>query len=355
MVPGRDSNNYEFQLTGTEPGLVAYYRLNHGFINANNTGVTTATDVLDNNGTLTGFALTGATSNWVQGNVSGTCAAFSAPEINITGNSNSIVDGDNTPSATDNTDFGGTNPGVPVSKTYTIENTGTATLNVSTINISGTNASSFAVSGISLPISISGGNNATFTVTFNETSLGIKNATVNVNSNDCDEALYNYAVQGEITCAPASFTTCPSNITTTADTGLCSAAVHYVATIAPGTPAANVTYTFTGATTGSGIGTGTTSTFNVGVTTVTITAANPCSNVTCSFTVTVTDNQNPKIASCPGNITRTVATGLCGNNVTWVLPPLPPVVDQSLTSINIGTAGTDQWQSFTAGMNGLLT
>ncbi len=343
------------QLTGTEPGLVAYYKFNHGFVNANNAGITTLTDVFSNNGTLTNFALNGTSSNWVAGNVSGTCAAYNAPEINIKGNGNSIVDGDNTPSATDATDFGGTLPSVAVTKTYTIENTGAATLDITSINMTGANASNFTVGGITLPTTIAPSSSATFTVTFNASAIGIKNAAVEISNSDCDEALYNYAVQGEINCSPASFTVCPSNITTTADTGLCSAMVNYVTTIAPGTPAANVTYTFTGATTGSGNGTGTTSTFNVGVTTVTITAANPCSNVTCSFTVTVTDNEKPKIASCPGNIAKNVAAGQCGNNVTWVLPPLPPTVDQSLTSLNIGTVGTDQWQSFTAGMNGLLT
>ncbi len=49
-------------------GLVAYYKFNQGIAGGNNTGVTTLIDeVSGNNGTLSGFALTGSTSNWVTG------------------------------------------------------------------------------------------------------------------------------------------------------------------------------------------------------------------------------------------------------------------------------------------------
>ncbi len=54
-----------------QAGLVAYYKLNHGVAGGTNTGITTAIDSSGNilNGTLNNFALTGATSNWVYGNV----------------------------------------------------------------------------------------------------------------------------------------------------------------------------------------------------------------------------------------------------------------------------------------------
>jgi hypothetical protein len=57
------------ELTGSESGLVAYYKFNQGTAGGTNTGVTTLTDTTTNanNGTLTGFTLTGATSNWVTG------------------------------------------------------------------------------------------------------------------------------------------------------------------------------------------------------------------------------------------------------------------------------------------------
>jgi hypothetical protein len=49
-------------------GLVAYFKFNEGVAGAMNTGITTATNAVgSNNGTLSGFALTGTSSNWVVG------------------------------------------------------------------------------------------------------------------------------------------------------------------------------------------------------------------------------------------------------------------------------------------------
>jgi hypothetical protein len=61
------SKNCELQ--GAESGLVAYYKFNQGIDAGTNTGVTTLTDATTNanNGTLTNFALTGSTSNWLAG------------------------------------------------------------------------------------------------------------------------------------------------------------------------------------------------------------------------------------------------------------------------------------------------
>ncbi|MBX7095033.1 MAG: HYR domain-containing protein, partial [Flavobacteriales bacterium] len=101
--------------------------------------------------------------------------------------------------------------------------------------------------------------------------------------------------------------TCPSNITTTAAAGVCTASV---ATPNPTTgdncSVGTLTWAMTGATTGSSAATGInflgTQTFNVGVTTVTYTVKDAANNTTtCSFTVTVTDNQLPVISGCPSN------------------------------------------------------
>ena len=61
------SKNCELQ--GSETGLVAYYKFNQGIAQANNSGVTSATDATANanNGILTNFTLTGSTSNWLAG------------------------------------------------------------------------------------------------------------------------------------------------------------------------------------------------------------------------------------------------------------------------------------------------
>ena len=75
------ANNMNCELSSGQTGLVAYYKFNQGINSANNTTINTLTDFSGNNlnGTLTGFALTGTTSNWkstsaiISGN---TCSTF---------------------------------------------------------------------------------------------------------------------------------------------------------------------------------------------------------------------------------------------------------------------------------------
>ena len=55
------------ELAGSESGLVTYYKFNQGFDASNNTTITTAVATTGANATLTNFALTGATSNWLAG------------------------------------------------------------------------------------------------------------------------------------------------------------------------------------------------------------------------------------------------------------------------------------------------
>ncbi len=54
---------------GPQTGLTAYYKFDQGVAGASNTGLNTLTDISGNNrtGTLTNFALNGATSNWATG------------------------------------------------------------------------------------------------------------------------------------------------------------------------------------------------------------------------------------------------------------------------------------------------
>jgi hypothetical protein len=215
------------------------------------------------------------------------------PEINVQSNSISIIDGDNTPSATDNTDFGTTFPAASVVKTYTIQNTGTAPLDISSINITGLDAASFTVGGITLPMTIAAGNSTTFTITFNGQAIKPYNAAVSINNNDCNEAQYDFSVKAEISCVPVSLTNCPQNITTNTTAGLCSASVNYSVT-ASGTPSPIFSYELSGATTATGNGTGSGSTFNKGTTNVKITVSNGCgSSLTCTFPITVQDHESP--------------------------------------------------------------
>lgn len=65
------SGSMNTEMLGSETGLVAYYNFNQGKPNVSNTGVTTlfneTSSLTTYNGTLTNFALSGTSSNWVVG------------------------------------------------------------------------------------------------------------------------------------------------------------------------------------------------------------------------------------------------------------------------------------------------
>lgn len=122
------------------------------------------------------------------------------PIINIKGNGNSISNGDSTPSVTDDTDFGSTNvTGGTVVKTFTIENTGTAGLNLTGLSpyvgISGTNAGDFSVTAIPSN-SIAASNSTTFNITFDPSALGTRTATLSIANNDSTNNPYNFDIKG---------------------------------------------------------------------------------------------------------------------------------------------------------------
>ena len=122
-----------------------------------------------------------------------------APEINILGNATTIVDGDTTPTTADFTDFGSTTVATPITRSFTIQNLGTANLNLTAasprIVISGANAADFSVTVIpTTPITAS--NSTTFTIRFNPATAGVKNATLTIANNDSDENPYDFAIRG---------------------------------------------------------------------------------------------------------------------------------------------------------------
>jgi len=87
----QNNMNCELPSPSTQNGLVAYYQFNQGFDSADNTSITTLTDASGNanNGTLTNFALTGSTSNFLAGSpiVTGTnCTVLSNESFEVANN-----------------------------------------------------------------------------------------------------------------------------------------------------------------------------------------------------------------------------------------------------------------------------
>jgi len=119
------------------------------------------------------------------------------PEISVTGNSNLIMDGDNTPVATDYTQFGNVNTGSSFERTFVIKNDGPGALNVSGISITGANAADFAVvSPATFPVSVAANGTQNVVVKFTPSALVAETATVNIMSNDYNEGRYNFDVAG---------------------------------------------------------------------------------------------------------------------------------------------------------------
>lgn len=172
------------ELVGTEPNLVAYYQFNES------TGATLPDLAGANDGTLTNFALTGLTSNWVTSTsgVSNTICTFATdfPEISLFDETASLeILSGNTPIVADGTDFG-TVAGVS-SRTFTIQNLADATLNISQFVSSNPD---FAVNTVLA--SVGPVSSATFEVTYTPGTTGT--STISIFSDDCDEPEYTFNV-----------------------------------------------------------------------------------------------------------------------------------------------------------------
>lgn len=201
-------NNMNCEITNTAPGLVANYHFNQGAIAVDNATVTTLVDASgsSNTGTLASFSFSGTASNWSGPgavNSGSNCSVYLNPEINVVSNGQAILDGDITSSTTDNTDFGAVCANAVILKTFTIQNTGTGTLSVNTITMSGADAASFSVTVISPASPVSASGSATFAVTFTPASAGVKTATITIPNNDCDESAYDFVLTATCNALPS--------------------------------------------------------------------------------------------------------------------------------------------------------
>ncbi|MDF1673923.1 MAG: HYR domain-containing protein, partial [Vicingaceae bacterium] len=118
---------------------------------------------------------------------------------------------------------------------------------------------------------------------------------------------------------------CPNNISISNDSGFCSAVVNSIAPliITDNCSIDSVGYKLNGATTGNGLNDASGLTYNIGITTVIYYIYDLAGNTdSCSFTVTVTDNENP-IITCPGNIV------ICDTNV---IVPTPTFGDNCMVN-----------------------
>ena len=257
LCQGEIQNNMNCELGSGQIGLLRYYKFNQGFASDVNSTVNTLTDASGNNvnATLNNFALTGVGSNWVApgGVTTGSvCGSFSPPTIAASSNS-------------------------PVTATQSLQLNATAGFNA----YAWTGPNGFT-SNLQNPII----NNVTTAAAGSYTVTGTL-------ANGCKNSA-STAVSINACTAP-TMSGCPQTAyeQVYTPTNACGVVLNYNITIGGSSP--QVSYTFSGATTGSGNGTGSGSTFNVGQTSVVVTASNGCGTVSCTFVVTVIDNIAPTV------------------------------------------------------------
>lgn len=122
------------------------------------------------------------------------------PEIAIKGGGILIQDGSSKPSLSDQTHFGGTlSTSGSISRSFTIYNTGSGTLNLTNapaVVINGANADDFSVTSQPASAILPGGS-STFTVLFDPVASGVRTASISIVNNDLTENPYNFSIQGE--------------------------------------------------------------------------------------------------------------------------------------------------------------
>lgn len=120
---------------------------------------------------------------------------FGTPrEISVTGQGFPILDGDNTPSLQDSTDFWVMSCGFVTHRFY-ITNSGTTTLNISNVTVTGPNAIDFNV-WVQPSTTVLSNGTTYFTIAYHPMFSGPSFATIHINNDDCDEASFDFDVQG---------------------------------------------------------------------------------------------------------------------------------------------------------------
>ncbi len=132
--------------------------------------------------------------------------AAPAPEMDVEGNSASIADGDASPDTGDHTDFGNVNVGSSLDRTFTIQNEGTDTLNLTNfptaVTLSGSGDFSVQTQPGAGSIA-SGGGDLTFVVRCTPSGVATVTTTVSIANNDSDENPYDFVLSCNGVAAPA--------------------------------------------------------------------------------------------------------------------------------------------------------
>ncbi len=138
--------------------------------------------------------------------------------------------------------------------------------------------------------------------------------------------------------------TCPGNITTNNDPGVCEAVVTYVTPVG--------TDNCPGATTAQIAGYASGSAFPVGITINTFEVTDASGNTAqCSFVVSVNDGEAPVISGCPTDIGPVpMDAGACGATVTWTDPTATDNCDAVVSVVRTDGSGLNSGDLFPEGV-----
>ena len=287
--------NMNTELSGSESGLVSYYKFNQGSANNNNAGLTTATATTGSNGTLVNFDLNNTTSNWVSGTV-----ASSNPVV--TNDAPATYPKGSTTVTWTTTDGGGNT--ATCSQIVTVTDNQAPTITCPATATANTDAGLCAASVVTLGTPTTGDNCGVQGTTNNApTTYAIGNNTVTWTVTDVSGLTATCAQTVTITDNQPPTISCLANFSVNNDLGQCNAVVVFTAPAGTDN-CSNASTAQTG-----GLASG--AAFPVGITTntFTVTAANG-QTASCTFTVTVTDAENPTI-TCPATATANTDAGLC--------------------------------------------
>ena len=119
-----------------------------------------------------------------------TISVVATPKIEVEQPENTVLI-----SGTSSIDFGSSYPGVPISRTFTVKNTGTATLNDILATIDGANAGDYVLTTTPAS-SLLVGKGMTFTVTFTPTTTDTRAATLSIASSDTTNTPFTISLTG---------------------------------------------------------------------------------------------------------------------------------------------------------------
>ena len=133
-------------------------------------------------------------------------ANLPAPALTVQQNGTTLTNGANALA------FGAVSLGANVSSTFTVTNTGSASLVLSNIVATGVNAVDFTVSSITLPATVLAGGSATFNLVFAPSFGGLEDAALQITDNDTNNDPFTLALAGTGVLVPPTVSlTSPAN------------------------------------------------------------------------------------------------------------------------------------------------